>query len=87
MEESLPSDTPRISDLPSLTVLETRVGGGVAARLPPRESRGGVTAVAVEVAAAVRPFSTRISLPFAEDGAVEGEAEEFLFTKRRSRGS
>src|SRR5437773_12505729 len=41
MEESLPSDTPRISDLPSLTVLETRVGGVVAAQLPLRESRGG----------------------------------------------
>jgi len=59
-----------------------RVGGGVT------EVRGGVTAVGVEVAPAVRPFSTRGSLLFAEDGAVEGEApEEFVFTKRRSRGS
>src|SRR6266480_7213671 len=41
MEESLPSDRPRISDLPSPTVLKTRVGGVVAAKLPVRESRGG----------------------------------------------
>ena len=45
--------------------------------------RDGVTAVDVEVGVEVRPFSTRISLLFAED---EG-AEEFVFTKRCSRGS
>ena len=45
--------------------------------------RGGATTVAVDVAAGVRPFSTRISLLGAEDGA----AEEFVFTKRCSRGS
>jgi len=54
-----------------------RVAGGAAG------VRGGVTAVAVDVAAAVRPFSTRISLFFAPGAA----AEEFVFTKRRSLGS
>jgi len=41
-------------------------------------ARGGVTAVGVDAVPAVRPFSTRISLLFAEDEA----AEEFVFTKR-----
>jgi hypothetical protein len=41
MEESLPGETPRIPELLSTTVLETRVGGPVAARLPLRPSRGG----------------------------------------------
>lgn len=45
--------------------------------------RGGVTEVAVDVAAAVRPFSRRSSLLFAPEDA----AEEFVFTKRRSLGS
>jgi len=50
--------------------------------------RGGVTLVGIEVAAAVRPFSTRISLLFAVDEAAEDEAaEELVFTKRCSRGS
>jgi hypothetical protein len=50
--------------------------------------RGGVTLVGIEVAAAVRPFSTRISLLFAEDEAAADEAaEEFVFTKRCSRAS
>lgn len=54
-----------------------RVAGGVAV------PRGAVTIVVAEVAEAVLPFSTRISLPFMEAGA----AEEFVFTKRRSSGS
>lgn len=54
-----------------------RVAGGVTG------ARGGVTAVGVDAVPAVRPFSTRISLLFAEDEA----AEEFVFTKRCSRGS
>jgi len=59
-----------------------RVVGGVT------EVRGGVTLVGIEVAVAVRPFSTRISLLFAVDEAAEDEAaEEFVFTKRCSRGS
>jgi hypothetical protein len=45
--------------------------------------RDGVTAVDVEAGVEVRPFSMRISLLFAEE---EG-AEEFVFTKRCSRGS
>jgi hypothetical protein len=45
--------------------------------------RGGVTAVDVEAGVEVRPFSTRISLLFADDEA----AEELVFTKRCSRGS
>jgi hypothetical protein len=50
--------------------------------------RGGVALVGIEVAAAVRPFSTRISLLFAVDEAAEDEAaEELVFTKRCSRGS
>ena len=50
--------------------------------------RGGVPAVDVEAGVEVRPFSTRISLLFAVDEAVEDEgAEEFVFTKRCSRGS
>jgi hypothetical protein len=50
--------------------------------------RGGVTAVDVEAGVEVRPFSTRISLLFAVDEAAEDEAaEEFVFTKRCSRGS
>jgi hypothetical protein len=63
-----------------------RAGGDeLALRVAERATgvRGGVTAVDVEAGAEVRPFSTRISLPFADD---EG-AEEFVFTKRCSRGS
>jgi hypothetical protein len=41
MEESLPSETARTPELASTTVLETRVGGPVATRLPLRPSRGG----------------------------------------------
>jgi hypothetical protein len=41
MEESLPSDTARTPELLSTTVLETRVGGPVATKLPLRPSRGG----------------------------------------------
>jgi hypothetical protein len=64
-----------------------RVGGGVTG------VRGGVITVGVEAVPAVRPFSTRISLLFAVDEAAEDEAaedegvEEFVFTKRCSRGS
>jgi len=54
-----------------------RVAGGAAG------VRGGVTRLLSTVAAAVRPFSTRISLFFAPGAA----AEEFVFTKRRSLGS
>jgi hypothetical protein len=41
MEEALPSETAGTPELPSTTVLETRVGGPVDTRLPLRASRGG----------------------------------------------
>jgi len=49
-----------------------------------------MTTVGVELAAAVRPFSTRISLLFLPDEAAEAEdeaADELVFTKRCSRRS
>ena len=56
---------------------ELRVAGGATG------VRGGVTAVDVEAADAIRPFSARASFSFAEDPA----AEEFALTKRCSCGS
>jgi hypothetical protein len=41
MEESFSTGTPRTPELASTAVLETRVGGPVATRLPLRPSRGG----------------------------------------------
>jgi len=67
-----------------------RAGGEEALRVAGRVTavRGGVTLAGIEVAAAVRPFSARISLLFAVDEAAEEEAaEEFVFTKRCSRAS
>ena len=62
--------------------LAPRAGGAVTG------VRGGVPAAGGKVEAAVRPFSTRISLLFMVDEAAEEEAgEEFVFTKRCSRGS
>ena len=62
--------------------LALRTGGAVTG------VRGGVTAPGVKVEAAVRPFSTRISLLRAVDEAGgEEAADEFVFTKRCSRGS
>jgi len=61
-----------------------RVAGGATG------ARGGMTTVGVELAAAVRPFSTRISLLFPPDEAAEAEdeaADELVFTKRCSRRS
>lgn len=67
-----------------------RAGGEEALRVAGRVTavRGAVTLAGIEVAAAVRPFSARISLLFAVDEAAEEEAaEEFVFTKRCSRAS
>ena len=67
-----------------------RAGGEEALRVAGRVTgvRGGATLAGIEVAAAVRPFSARISLLFAVDEAAEEEAaEEFVFTKRCSRAS
>jgi hypothetical protein len=62
-----------------------RAGGEEALRAAggATEARGGAAVVDVDVADAVRPFSTRISLLF----AVDEDAEEFVFTKRCSVGS
>jgi hypothetical protein len=47
-----------------------------------------MTTVGVELVAAVRPFSTRISLLFpADEAAEDGAAGELVLTKRCSRGS
>jgi hypothetical protein len=62
-----------------------REGGAEAAlrvAAGPTGMREELTAVGVD-AAAVRPFSARISFSFAEDE----DAEEFAFTKRCSCGS
>ena len=60
--------------------------GGVAFALRAAEGadgvRGGITPAVIDAPAAVRPLATRISLPIVEDAA-----EEFVFTKRCSRGS